>query len=68
MRAKNVLEKISGSSPNSMQRVRAIEALEYIGTPEARNLLLDLSRGAPGARVTREAAASLNRLEKRRSD
>ena len=68
MRAKNVLEKISGSSPNSMQRVRAIEALEYIGTPEARKLLLDLARGAPGTRVTREAAVSLSRLERRKVD
>ena len=62
LRAKGLLEKISATSPNSMQKVRAIEALGYMGTPEARKLLLDLSRGAPEARVTREATASLERL------
>jgi hypothetical protein len=36
--------------------------LERIGTPEARQLLKRLATGAPGARLTREAKASLERL------
>jgi RNA polymerase sigma factor (sigma-70 family) len=64
LRAKVLLKKISGTSPDSMQRVRAIEALEYMGTSEARKLLRDLARGAAGPRVTREAAAALDRLER----
>jgi WD40 repeat protein len=44
---------------------RAVRALEYAGTPEARRVLADLARGAAGARLTREAAASTQRLARR---
>jgi hypothetical protein len=44
--------------------LRAIEALERMATPEARALLQALARGAPEARVTVAAAASLERLGK----
>ena len=47
------------------QKLRAVEALEYAGTTEARELLAALARGAPEARLTCEAAASLGRLTKR---
>jgi hypothetical protein len=50
-------------SGEALRSVRAIEVLERIATPEARKLLRDLARGAPGARLTREAAAALKRLE-----
>jgi hypothetical protein len=39
--------------------------LEDIGTPAARNLLQTLASGAPAARLTREAQASLERLKRR---
>jgi WD40 repeat protein len=42
---------------------RAIQILEYAGTPEARQLLQTLSQGAPAARLTMEAKASLERLK-----
>jgi hypothetical protein len=42
--------------------LRAIEVLEHIGTPEARQVLDTLARGAAVARVTQEAKASLKRL------
>ena len=45
--------------------VRAVEVLERIATPEARQLLAELARGDPAARRTGEAAASLRRLERR---
>jgi RNA polymerase sigma factor (sigma-70 family) len=45
-----------------LQTLRAVEALEYLGTPEAQRLLRLLANGAPGARLTREATASLRRL------
>jgi hypothetical protein len=47
------------------QKLRAVEALEYAGTAEARELLAVLSGGAPEARLTREAGASLGRLTRR---
>ncbi len=46
---------------------RAVEVLEQIDTPQARQLLQTLSRGAAGALLTREAEASLARLEGRGS-
>jgi RNA polymerase sigma factor (sigma-70 family) len=49
--------------PGDMLRgLRAVETLELASTPQARDLLLQLSKGAPGARLTREAEASLKRL------
>jgi len=44
---------------------RALEVLEHIGTGEAQDVLKTLAQGAPEARVTREAKASLDRLAKR---
>jgi hypothetical protein len=49
----------------SLRDQRAIEALESIGTPAARQILQDLSQGAPGVRLTAAAQAALRRLEKK---
>ena len=66
-RIKSILDDLSAprGSSERMQRLRAIEALEHAGTPEAQALLQDLANGAKDARSTREAIASLERLRKR---
>jgi RNA polymerase sigma factor (sigma-70 family) len=46
--------------------VRALEALEHAGGPEARQLLAELAAGDPAGRMTREAKAALGRLKTRR--
>jgi RNA polymerase sigma factor (sigma-70 family) len=51
-----------GPSPGELRAVRAMEVLEYLGTPEARHVLAPLAQGAPQARLTQEAKASLERL------
>jgi WD40 repeat protein len=45
-----------------LRGIRAIEALESMGSPEARELLKDLALGGSEARLTQEAKASLERL------
>jgi WD40 repeat protein len=50
-----------------LREVRAVEVLERIGTPEARQALERLGGGAPEARLTREARAALERLARRRA-
>jgi WD40 repeat protein len=66
-RAEAVLEKaITGIlTPDQLRMVRAIESLEKMQTPAARDLLRSLASGAPGALQTRHAQAALDRLERR---
>jgi WD40 repeat protein len=65
-RVDELLAKLHGPvSVPVLRALRAVEALEGMRTPEAESVLRDLARGAPGARVTEEARASLERLSKR---
>jgi replication-associated recombination protein RarA len=61
---RQLLEKLGRSPPppRQLQALRAIEVLEYLGTPEARRLLTSLAQGATHARLTQEAKAALERL------
>jgi len=51
-------------SAEQVQALRALEVLERIGTPEARDVLQRMAKGAAGARLTRQAQASLDRLRR----
>jgi hypothetical protein len=70
-RAEKLLDKIMTDRtvqtipPERLQIVRAVALLEELATPEARQLLETLAQGAPGAQLTREAGATLERLTKR---
>jgi hypothetical protein len=66
-RGEAVLVKIDGPvrKPETLRAVRAVEVLEWVGTPEARRVLESVAAGAPEARLTQEAQASLERLAKR---
>jgi WD40 repeat protein len=48
--------------PEALRTLRAMEVLEHIGSEEARAVLKTLAGGAPDARLTHEARASLERL------
>jgi WD40 repeat protein len=60
----DLLAKVNGwlTDPNRLRDVRAVAALERIGTPGARKLLEEWSGGDPAALLTREAKAALSRL------
>jgi WD40 repeat protein len=62
-RTERLIAKCNRTSTTSMRHQRAVAALEWIGTPAARALLRHLAAGAPGASLTIEARAALNRLE-----
>jgi hypothetical protein len=67
-RAEALLGALSaGVAPTTLRTIRATAVLEYIATPEARQLLETLARGAPEARLTQETKASLERLSRRHS-
>jgi hypothetical protein len=53
---------ISQTSGPLLRGLRAVEVLEHSGTTESKHVLVALAGGAPNARLTREAKASLQRL------
>jgi WD40 repeat protein len=63
-RVKPLLTKLDRSA-EWFPTLRALQVMESVGTPEARQLLESLARGAGEARLTREAKASLERLSRR---
>jgi RNA polymerase sigma factor (sigma-70 family) len=65
-RIRELLDKLESAAlpPSVVREVRAIEALERIGSPEASAVLKKLAAGAVEARVTREATASLQRRQR----
>ena len=66
-RVEKLLSKLGGPVPTSdeLRALRAVHVLEQIGTPEARQVLRVLADGGAGATLTLQAAASLQRLDRR---
>jgi WD40 repeat protein len=64
LRIEKVLKniKLEFPSPDLLRAVRAVEVLERLGTPAARNLLKTLASGREEERLTSEARAALQRL------
>jgi WD40 repeat protein len=59
-----ILEGLDSRAPRQVRVVRAVEAVEWMGTPEALRLLGEWAAGAPDATLTREARAARERLRK----
>ncbi|CEF49278.1 unnamed protein product [uncultured bacterium] len=66
-RVEQLLQKVEAAaqSPERLRTLRGLQVLEHSGTPEAKKVLQALAKGAPEARVTREAKATLERLARR---
>jgi RNA polymerase sigma factor (sigma-70 family) len=64
-RAEHLLKRLDGWSGERLRTWRALEVLEQIGTPAARQLLAELARGVPEVRLTGEAKAALTGMDHR---
>jgi hypothetical protein len=53
-----------GASGELLRSLRALEVLEWVGTPAARKLVEELSGGRVDAPLTRQARATLGRMRK----
>lgn len=60
LRIRQLLERLR-RGPDYWRQTRMLEVLEHIETPEARQMLKTLAKGAPGAWLTQEAKAALDR-------
>jgi RNA polymerase sigma factor (sigma-70 family) len=67
-RIQRLLDSLApGASAEGARRGRALTALAWANTAEAKQLLEALAKGAPEARLTQEAKAALERLAQRRA-
>ncbi|OWK37964.1 WD40 repeat domain-containing protein [Fimbriiglobus ruber] len=57
-----ILSSSPRRTPSQLRVIRAVEAVEWIGTPDAARLLRAWADGASGALLTTEAQAALRRL------
>lgn len=63
-RLEMLVKKLDPPTPDRLRQARAVEALEQIATPQALQQVEELAAGERGARLTRGAAAALERMRR----
>jgi hypothetical protein len=53
---------LTESDPDRLRLLRCVEVLERVRSAEARSVLVELAKGAVGARLSREADGAIRRL------
>jgi hypothetical protein len=68
-RAEDLLEKLAGAvpAPEELRVLRALQVLEQIDTPEARQVIQTLAEETPVSWLRQDARECLERLSKRRN-
>jgi hypothetical protein len=66
-RIHTLLDQLNVWTPQRLCEHRALQALKRMSEQKSKAVLEALAAGAPGARLTQEAKASLERLAKRQS-
>jgi WD40 repeat protein len=61
-RMRSLIDRAENWPPERLQEWRALEILEQIGNPEAKEVICTLARGFSDSRLTQAAKASLKRL------
>jgi hypothetical protein len=61
-RIEQLLGRLADIRPEYIRALRALDALEQIGTPAARQVVERIAQGAPGALLTRSARGTLARM------
>jgi WD40 repeat protein len=56
--------RLQAPEPETLRALRAVEALEWMGCPAAKEVLQALATGAAEAQLTQECSASLDRLRR----
>jgi WD40 repeat protein len=66
-RLESLLAKLDGPvrAAETVRGLRAVEVLEYIGTPDAQRVLAAVAQGTSEARLTQDAKGTLERLARR---
>jgi hypothetical protein len=65
-RSEALLAKLARPSDDRLRTIRAIEVLEHLATPAAKDVLRKLAAGAADASQTKDAGRSLRRIDDRR--
>jgi WD40 repeat protein len=64
LRIEGLLDHAARWTPDRLRETRAVQALEYAGTPGAKEVFKTAAKGFPEARLTQDAKAALRRLDR----